>query len=150
MSLISEQKASEQKASEQKASNNQRLDSKSRQLLLIDDEEAIRIILKASLELTTNWTVLVAASSPEGMVMAQAERPDAILLDVMMPQIDGITLFHQLRAQALTRHIPVVFLTAQARVEERQMLEVLGTGVITKPFEPTAVADQIRALLGWT
>lgn len=121
-----------------------------RQLLIVDDEEAIRIILKASLELTTQWKVMVAASGAEGMVMAQAEQPDAILLDVMMPELDGVTLFHQLKAQAMTRHIPVIFLTAQARVQERQILEELGTGVILKPFEPKAVAAQLRELLGWS
>ncbi len=122
---------------------------KTRRLLVIDDEEAIRIILKASLELTVKWTVLVAASAEEGMVMAQAEQPDAILLDVMMPEIDGITLFHQLKAQAMTKHIPVIFLTAQAREVERKQLEVLGSGVILKPFEPAAIAQQIRDLLDW-
>ncbi len=122
---------------------------KTRQLLIIDDEEAIRLILKASLELSTRWRILTAASGEEGMVMAQAEQPDAILLDVMMPQLDGITLFHQLKAQAMTRRIPVIFLTAQARAEERQILEELGTGMIMKPFEPKSVVAQVRSLLGW-
>ena len=81
--------------------------------------------------------------------MAQAEQPDAILLDVMMPEMDGITLFHQLKAQAITRHIPVIFLTAQARRVERKQLETLGSGVILKPFEPEAIAYQIEQLLGW-
>ncbi|MGB3788108.1 MAG: response regulator [Phormidesmis sp.] len=123
--------------------------AKTRRLLVIDDEEAIRIILKASLEMTVKWTVLVAASAEEGMVMAQAEQPDAILLDVMMPKIDGITLFHQLKAQAMTKHIPVIFLTAQAREVERKQLEALGSGVILKPFEPEAIAQQIQNLLDW-
>ncbi|MBE9062114.1 response regulator [cf. Phormidesmis sp. LEGE 11477] len=122
---------------------------KPQRLLIVDDEAAIRIILKASLELTAKWVVLAAASGEEGMSIAQAEQPDAILLDVMMPGIDGITLFHQLKAQAATQHIPVVFLTAQAREVERKQLEALGVGVILKPFEPEQIANQIRELLDW-
>jgi CheY-like chemotaxis protein len=138
-------------SSDRKESENQSQSDRqvTRQVLVIDDEEAIRLILKASLELTTQWEVLLADSGVEGMVMAQAEQPDAILLDVMMPQLDGITLFHQLKAQARTRHIPVIFLTAQAGVEERQALEELSTGVIAKPFEPKTMAAQLRSLLGW-
>ncbi|EDX87862.1 hypothetical protein S7335_5573 [Synechococcus sp. PCC 7335] len=120
-----------------------------RRLLVVDDEAAIRIILKATLELTAKWTILVAASGQEGMSMAQTEQPDAILLDVMMPNIDGITLFHQLKEQPTTQHIPVVFLTAQAREVERKQLERLGVGVILKPFEPEKIAIQIQELLGW-
>lgn len=120
-----------------------------RRLLVVDDEAAIRIILKASLELTAKWAISVAASGQEGMSMAKAEQPDAILLDVMMPNIDGITLFYQLKEQPTTQHIPVIFLTAQAREVERKQLEALGVGVILKPFEPEKIANQIRGLLGW-
>ncbi len=121
-----------------------------RRILVIDDEEAIRIVLEASLSFTTRWAVLTASSGVEGMTMAQAEQPDAILLDVMMPGIGGIDLFHRLQAQALTRNIPVIFLTAQAREIERQALETLGAGVILKPFEPEAIAHQIKTLLNWS
>ncbi|MEL6491295.1 MAG: response regulator [Cyanobacteria bacterium J06621_3] len=120
-----------------------------RQILAIDDEEAIRIILKASLEFTAGWNVVTAASGKEGLAIAKAKQPDAILLDVMMPEIDGITLFHQLRDNASTQTIPIVFLTAQARAVERKKLEAMGVGVILKPFEPEAIAQQIRTLLGW-
>ncbi len=119
------------------------------QILAIDDEEAIRIILKASLEFTAGWQVLTAASGKEGIAIAKAEQPDAIVLDVMMPETDGITLFHQLRENPSTREIPIIFLTAQAREIERKALEDLGAGVILKPFEPDAIAQQIRMLLGW-
>lgn len=122
----------------------------SRTILVIDDEQGIRIILKAALELTAGWTVLLASSGMEGLATAQANRPDAILLDVMMPGIDGISLFHKLQAQASTQEIPVIFLTAQAREVERQALEKLGVGVILKPFDPEAIASQIRKLLGWS
>ena len=119
------------------------------QILAIDDEEAIRIILKASLESTTSWKVLMAASGQEGLATAIAKQPDAILLDVMMPKTDGITLFHQLKDNLSTQTIPVIFITAQARAVERKALEDLGAGVILKPFEPDAIAHQIRTLLNW-
>lgn len=121
----------------------------SRRILAIDDEEAIRIILEAALSFTAGWTVLTASSGVEGMTMAQAEQPDAILLDVMMPGLGGIDLFHKLQAQTLTRSIPIIFLTAQAREIERKELEMLGVGVILKPFEPEAIAQQIKSLLNW-
>lgn len=123
---------------------------KTRRILVIDDEEAIQFILKASLELTTGWIVLLAPSAKVGLSMAQAEQPDAILLDVMMPELDGVALFHQLQAHACTRDIPAIFLTAQTRSSEQKVLETLGAGVILKPFEPTAIADQIKTLLAWS
>lgn len=121
-----------------------------RKILVVDDEQAIQIILKASLEFTAGWQILLASSGPEGMKVAQAEQPEVILLDVMMPGMDGISLFHQLQAQPLTQDIPVIFLTAQAREAELKALEILGTGVILKPFEPEAIARQIRTLLSWS
>ncbi|MEL6353143.1 MAG: response regulator [Cyanobacteria bacterium J06627_28] len=122
----------------------------SRTVLVIDDEQGIRIILKAALEFTAGWKVILASSGVEGMTAAQVDRPDAILLDVRMPGINGISLFHKLQAQASTKEIPVIFLTAQAREIERQELEELGAGVILKPFEPEAIANQIRTLLNWS
>lgn len=120
-----------------------------RRILAIDDEEGIRIILKASLEFTAGWNVLTAVSGKEGLASAEAEQPDAILLDVMMPDTDGVTLFHQLQNNPSTQTIPVIFLTAQVRETELKSLEALGTGVILKPFEPDAIAQQIRTLIGW-
>lgn len=120
-----------------------------RRILVIDDEEAIRLIIKASLELTAGWTVLSAASGAEGLSIAQTQQPDAILLDMMMPEMDGIALFHRLQAQPLTQDIPAIFLTAQVIATERQKLENLGAGMILKPFEPIAIARQIKTLLNW-
>ncbi len=122
-----------------------------RKILIIDDEEAIRVVTEAGLAATTSWQVLLASSAVEGMTMAQAEQPDAILLDVMMPELDGITLFHKLKAQALTKGIPVIFLTAQTRTEEQRKIEVLGgAGMIVKPFDVVAIAHQIKTLLHWS
>ncbi|MEL6779221.1 MAG: response regulator [Cyanobacteria bacterium J06597_16] len=120
-----------------------------RKILVVDDDEAIRLVLRASLEFTTGWRVLTAASGKEALEIACAEQPDAILLDVMMPEMDGIALFHQLQLEPLAQAIPAIFLTAQARDAERKALAALGKGVILKPFEPTAIAQQIRTLLHW-
>ncbi len=120
-----------------------------RRILVIDDEEAIRLIIKASLELTAGWTVFSAASGAEGLSIAQAQQPDAILLDMMMPEMDGIALFRQLQTQPLTQGIPAIFLTAQIIATERRKLEGLGAGMILKPFEPNVIAHQIKTLLNW-
>jgi CheY-like chemotaxis protein len=122
----------------------------SRQILVIDDEEAIRLIIQASLEFTTSWTVLLASSGTEGLKMAQAEQPDAILLDVMMPEMDGISILHQLQTHPLTQNIPAIFLTAQVKEAERKKLKALGAGVLSKPFDPSAIAHQIKTLLNWS
>ena len=121
-----------------------------RRVLIIDDEEAIQTIVKVSLELTAGWTVLATSSSTEGLAAAKSERPDAILLDVMMPKTDGVALLHQLRTEPLTQDIPVIFLTAQARTSERQSLEAIATGLILKPFDPDNIAKQIREILNWS
>ena len=121
----------------------------SRTVLVIDDDQGIRVILEATLAFTTDWKVLMASSGSEGMKTAQAEQPEAILLDVMMPDIDGISVFRQLQAHDSTKAIPVIFLTAQAREVELKALEELGAGIILKPFEPERIANQIRTLLGW-
>ena len=121
----------------------------SRTVLVIADDQGIRVILEATLAFTTDWKVLMASSGSEGMKTAQAEQPEAILLDVMMPDIDCISVFRQLQAHDSTKAIPVIFLTAQAREVELKALEELGAGIILKPFEPERIANQIRTLLGW-
>ena len=120
-----------------------------RRILVVDDEEAIRVIVKASLEFTAGWTVLAAASAVDGLQIAQEERPDAVLIDVMMPEMGGVELLNRLRSHSLTADIPAIFLTAQVGVAEQETLELLGNGVILKPFEPMAIAQKISSILGW-
>lgn len=121
-----------------------------RRILVIDDEVAIHIIVQASLKATAGWDVLIAASAATGLPLAEAEQPDAILLDVMMPELDGPATFHKLQANPATKNIPVIFLTAKARNGEKRLFESLGAaGIITKPFEPERIADQIKRLLHW-
>jgi CheY-like chemotaxis protein len=122
----------------------------SRTLLLIDDDDDIREIAQLSLELGAGWTVLTAASGTEGIEVAREKQPDAILLDVMMPTLDGPATLAQLREDERTVGIPVVFLTAKARPSERDRLAGLDvSGVLAKPFDPMTLADQLRSVLGW-
>jgi CheY-like chemotaxis protein len=103
-----------------------------RRVLLVDDEDDIREVAQVSLEMTAGWEVLTAGSGNEGLATAAAEQPDAILLDMMMPDMDGPTTFQSLRANQSTQHIPVVLLTAKAsiKLDDLDVLcGVLGCGV---------------------
>jgi CheY-like chemotaxis protein len=120
-------------------------------ILLIEDEDDIREVARASLELTRDWTVHEAAAGAEGIELAVAVQPDAIVLDVMMPDMDGPTTFARLQQHERTRGIPVVLLTAKVQSADRARFEGLGvSGVIAKPFDPMTLADQLEVLLGWT
>ncbi|HWK89715.1 MAG TPA: response regulator, partial [Longimicrobium sp.] len=103
-----------------------------------------------SLEMTAGWDVAVARSGPEAVAMAAAERPDAILMDVMMPEMDGPTAVRALRADPATADIPVVLLTAKTQAADRRRFEELGVaGVLSKPFDPMELAGQVARALGW-
>ncbi len=84
-----------------------------RRVLLIDDEDDVRELAQISLEMVANWHVTTARSGAEGLVLAASNRPDAIVLDVLMPGMDGSVTFGHLQANPATRHIPVVLLTAK-------------------------------------
>ncbi|HEY9658312.1 MAG TPA: response regulator [Allocoleopsis sp.] len=122
----------------------------SRRILIVDDEMGIRKITQISLQAIAGWEVLVAASGQEGIDVAQTEQPDAILLDVMMPGMDGIITFQHLQINPVTQTIPVIFLTAKAQFsEQQQFVELPVTGIITKPFKATDLVRQMRSLLHW-
>ncbi|WP_017314137.1 response regulator [Mastigocladopsis repens] len=119
-----------------------------KQILVIDDEDDIRKLIQTCLEIMGGWQVLSASSGSEGLLLAQATQPDAILLDVMMPDMDGPTTFQQLQANPTTQHIPVILLTARGRAADHHLFAGLGvTGVINKPFNPHKLADQVAATL---
>ena len=121
-----------------------------RRILLVDDEDHIREVAQVSLEMTAGWEVLTAGSGTEGLATAVAEQPDAILLDMMMPDMDGPATFQGLLADQRTRHIPVVLLTAKVQAADRRRFAGLGVaGVIAKPFDPLGLADQVAETLGW-
>ncbi|MDJ0705266.1 MAG: response regulator [Leptolyngbyaceae cyanobacterium MO_188.B28] len=119
-------------------------------ILIVDDEDDIREVAQLALEAIGGWRVSTANSGIDGLAKAKTEQPDAILLDVMMPDMDGIETFQHLRTNADTQHIPVIFLTAKAQAtDQRRFLQIGVTGIITKPFKAMMLADQIAELLRW-
>ncbi len=121
-----------------------------KRILIIDDEEDIREVAQLSLEMAANWDVLTASSGREGLAKAEVEQLDAILLDVMMPDWDGVTTFQQLQANPATQHIPVLLLTAKMQAADQRRFAQLGvTAAIAKPFDPMTLADQVAKFLGW-
>lgn len=121
-----------------------------RRVLLIDDEDHIREVAKLSLELTAGWHVLTASGGAEGIALAADAQPDAVLLDMMMPDMDGMSTARALLADPATRAIPIVFLSAKARTGDPSAAPVAGAaGSIAKPFDPMRLADQLASLLGW-
>lgn len=118
-------------------------------VLIIDDEEDIRSIASMSLGILGGIDVIEAEGGEEGISKAASEGPDAILLDMMMPGMDGPSTLVKLRENAATKNIPVVFLTARAMSSEMEKLKQMGaTGVLTKPFDPTQLANQLKQILG--
>lgn len=119
-------------------------------ILLIDDEETIREVVQIGIEIESGWQVALAASGTEGIDLAQSQQPDVILLDVMMPEMDGIDTLSHLKGNNKTSSIPVIFLTAKAQAEEKNQFQSLGVvDVITKPFNAMTLASQIAKILGW-
>ena len=126
------------------------MDIKTKRILFIDDETHVRQIVKACLESLGGWDVLLAASGQEGLSKAVSEQPDAILLDLMMPEMDGLVLLKKLQANSVTQSIPVVFLTARKSLTEPQKFQELGVkGAIAKPFNSMTLVPQIANALGW-
>jgi DNA-binding response OmpR family regulator len=116
-------------------------------VLVIDDEAPIRLLCRVNLE-AEGMEVLEAVDGQEGLEQAQTERPDVILLDVMMPGMDGWEVLRRLLEDERTREIPIVFLTARAELRDRARgLELGGVDYVTKPFNPTELAPLVRDLL---
>ncbi len=119
-------------------------------ILIVDDDPDIRAVARVALEKFAGWKTLIAASGLEALDLAKQALPDAILLDVSMPDHDGFWVFEQLQAVPLTQGIPVILLTAKALSRDRRHFSTMGViGVITKPFDPITVWLQVAELLGW-
>ncbi|WP_448563892.1 response regulator [Trichothermofontia sp.] len=119
-------------------------------ILIIDDEDDIREVAQVSLELMAGWHISTAASSQTGIRQAKSKQPDAILLDVMLPDMDGPTAFRMLQSDPDTCHIPVILLTAKVQATDQRKFADLGVAaVIAKPFDPVLLADQVAGCLGW-
>ncbi len=122
-----------------------------RRILIIDDEDDIREVAALSLETVAGWDVMMAGSGAAGIVKALEQQPDAILLDVMMPVMDGPTTFRELHKLPETTNIPVILLTAKVQAADQKRFSDLGVAaVMFKPFDPLTLAGEIAHALGWT
>jgi DNA-binding response OmpR family regulator len=116
-------------------------------VLVIDDEAPIRLLCRVNLE-AEQMEVLEAADGPTGLEQARAAKPDVILLDVMMPGLDGWQVAEQLLEDDRTRSIPIVFLTARAEFRDRARgLDLGGIDYVTKPFNPLDLAPLVEDML---
>jgi two-component system alkaline phosphatase synthesis response regulator PhoP len=116
-------------------------------VLVIDDEAPIRLLCRVNLE-AEGMQVLEAADGPTGLEEARREKPDVILLDVMMPALDGWRVAEHLLDDPSTAEIPIIFLTARAEFRDRARgLDIGGVDYVTKPFNPLELASLVRDLL---
>lgn len=121
-----------------------------RTVLLVDDDADIRFIAEIALARVGGFAVRLAGSAMEARQELEVVRPDALLLDVTMPEVDGPTFFSQLRAEPRWDTMPVVFLTARTSIEEvHHYLSLGAVGVLAKPFDPMTLAHRLREILDW-
>ncbi len=123
-----------------------------RRILIIDDEDDIREVAALSLEATAGWEILTASSGAAGIraAITSVPPPDAILMDVMMPGMDGPTTFRLMQQDPKISGIPVVLLTAKVQgVDQRRFAGLGVAAVLFKPFDPLSLAAQISEALGW-
>jgi DNA-binding response OmpR family regulator len=117
-------------------------------VLVIDDEAPIRLLCRVNLE-AEGMHVLEAADGLSGLEKARTETPDVVLLDVMMPGLDGWRVAEELLEDKRTSRIPIIFLTARAELRDRARgIDLGGIDYVTKPFNPVELAPLVRALLG--
>jgi len=120
----------------------------SRKILLIEDEKDIQTLVKMSLEFTGGHQVIVADNGLTGIEIAEEELPDVILLDVMMPKLDGFETFGRLQDKERTKNIPIIFLTAKAQKQEvEQGLQLGAIGYLIKPFDAMKLNEEMESLL---
>ncbi|WP_447765553.1 response regulator [Sphingopyxis panaciterrae] len=120
----------------------------SSRILYIDDEDDIREVAEMALELDPSFAVRTCGSGREGLAAAREWQPDLILLDVMMPELDGPRVLEILRQDPATAAIPVVFITARTQAHEVARLRELGArGVLAKPFDAMTLAEQVRGFI---
>jgi CheY-like chemotaxis protein len=124
--------------------------SQQKRILIIDDDDDIREVAALSLESVAGWEVVTANAGAAGIEMAVKEKPDAILLDVMMPEMDGPTTYKMMQENPAIKDIPVLLLTAKVQgVDQRRFASLGVAAVLFKPFDPLTLSDQISTILGW-
>lgn len=119
-----------------------------RRVLVVDDDDHIREVATLALEVVGGWQVISTGSGEDAPRLARDEHPDAVLLDVMMPGVDGPSTLARLREDPSTAQIPVILLTAKNLSVDRRDFSSLA-GMIAKPFDPMALPGQVADLLGW-
>lgn len=120
-----------------------------KRILVVDDDEDIQDVARVALEIVGGWEVITASSGSEGLDLAASQQPDAILLDVMMPDLDGIATLKQLKANATTQKIPVILLTAKVQSGDRDRFAPLDiAGIIPKPFKTMLLAERVAEIIG--
>jgi CheY-like chemotaxis protein len=121
-----------------------------KRVLIIDDDDGVREVAQMSLQLVAGWEVQTAASGRDGIAAARDMHPDGIVLDVMMPGLDGPETLAELRRDPAVGATPVVFLTAKVQQTERSSLEALdASGIIVKPFDPMHLHELVATTFGW-
>jgi CheY-like chemotaxis protein len=121
-----------------------------RRILVVDDEEHLRELVQACLEDLGGWETLVAGSGEECLQIVQTERPNAILLDLSMPGMDGFAVYEILQSDPITRSIPLILLTAKVLPSDRaKFAQMAVAGVITKPIQPITLTEEVAEILGW-
>lgn len=119
-----------------------------KKVLMVDDDQSIRRICQVTLKSVGKWEVVLAESGYDGLELARKESPDVILLDVMMPGMDGPTTLLKLREDDQLKHIPVILMTAKVQPQEVEQYTRLGaSGVISKPFDPLTLPNEIKKLV---
>lgn len=121
-------------------------------MLIVDDDELILEVAQMSLQAVGGWQVITASSGQEGLDRAVAERPDAIVMDVMMPGMDGATAAVALSEHPVTADIPIVLLTAKkfGANDQGQLSALPVVGVLEKPFDPMLLPATLASMLGWS
>lgn len=118
-----------------------------KKLLLIDDEPAIQTLVRLVME-ADGWQVLVASEGARGLTLAREEQPDVILLDVALPDVSGLEICRQLKADPATSSVPVAMLTAMAQETDRRAAMALGADdYVTKPWRPVALIARVAGLM---
>src|ERR1051325_7175742 len=114
--------------------------------LLIDDDPDLLRLVQRTLEFTAGWEVITAGSGAAGIELARSAPPDVILVDVMMPEMDGYEVCRRLKADPATGAVPIVLLTARGDRNRGLLAETGAGGVVLKPFQPEQLARQVREL----
>lgn len=119
-------------------------------VLIVDDEDDARSIAQLALQMQTNWTVLLADCGQAALDVAADQCPDVILLDMMMPDMDGRATLQRLKANPATQQIPVILVTAKVQpADQASFAELDLAAVFAKPYRPLQLAGEITKALGW-